>query len=167
MFIIDFFPYWLIHSIVLAGIVGVLASFFFGFIPFIKRYTLPIQVISTVLLVAGVWLEGGISNNNRWEQKVAKLELQLSKKETKAAEVTVQTVTKYVDRVKVIKEKGEKEYVKVPEYIVQYDSTCQLPDAFLMLYDDSNKADFPKTSRNSDEDSRKSKEASRSQDELY
>ena len=51
----------------------------------------------------------------------------------RAAKVSAQVVTKYVDRVKVIREKvpGETQYIEV----IKRDSTCAAPPAFRLLHD--------------------------------
>ena len=67
MWFIDWLPFWIFHLIVLVGIAGVLASQFFSFVPFISVYATPIRVLSIVILVFGVYMEGGISNQEKWE----------------------------------------------------------------------------------------------------
>ena len=71
MWILDWLPFWIFHLVVVLGIAGIIASIVFKFVPFISQYTLPIQVISIIVLVFGVYMEGGISNQEKWEAKVA------------------------------------------------------------------------------------------------
>ena len=87
MWLLNLLPDWIFHLIVLAGVLGLLGSFFFGFIPFVSKYTLPIKVGSIVLLVIGIWFEGGISNNNAWLEKVHALEKKVAEAEIGRAHV--------------------------------------------------------------------------------
>lgn len=64
-----------------------------------------------------------------WEKKQADLEAAANK-------VTVQVVTEYVDRVKVVKEKGDIVVKEVPVYITnQADQQCRLTTGFATLHD--------------------------------
>ena len=46
-------------------------------------------------------MEGGISNQERWEAKVADAKLEMAKKDTASAEATTKVVTKYVTKVEI------------------------------------------------------------------
>lgn len=144
MWLLNFIPDALIHILVIAGVLGIVASFVFGFIPFINTYKLPTQVISIIALCLGVYLEGGIANNDIWKAKVAAAELKASQLETKSAESTVQTINKYIDRVKIVKEKGDVIVKEVPKYIsVKSDAECIIPKSFVLLHDSAAKNEVP------------------------
>ena len=78
MWMLDFLPFWIFHLIVLIGIGGILASVVLKFIPFISKYNLPLQVGSIILLSFGVYMEGGISNQEKWEARVKELEAKVA-----------------------------------------------------------------------------------------
>jgi len=96
MWMLDFLPFWIFHLIVLVGIGGILASGVIKFIPFISTYKLPIQVASVILLVFGVYMEGGVSNQEKWEARVAEVKLEMAKKDAASSDATVKVVTKYI-----------------------------------------------------------------------
>ena len=160
MFLLSILPAFLIHSLLMIGLAGVIVTTFFSIIPFIGAYLKQIQILAIILLVASVWLEGGLAEKKDFEAKTAKVEIKTAKKETVAAETTTQIVIKYVDRIKTIKEKGDTIYVKVPEVITKYDTNCQLPNAFTFLYDNSNKAEVSDTSGTANETARSSSKTS-------
>ena len=93
MWILNILPDWIFHLIVIIGLLGLLGSFFFGFIPFFGRYTLPIKIVSIVLLIIGVWFEGGISNNNAWLEKVHALEKKVAEAEVKSVQANTALTT--------------------------------------------------------------------------
>jgi hypothetical protein len=67
MWLLDFLPFWVFHLIVLVGIGGILASKVLTFIPLMNIYKAPIQIAGAVLLIIGLYMEGGISNQEKWE----------------------------------------------------------------------------------------------------
>ena len=142
MWMLAFFPdvflAWIINTILIVGIVGFVASFFFGFvvrwIPTIAPYHLLIQVISIVLLVGGVYFKGGYSVEMAWRERVAELEAKIAISEQKSKEVNEKIVTVYKDRVKVVKETQVVVQEKIKIVEVKIDSQCTItPDTIDIL----------------------------------
>ena len=151
MWILDWLPFWVFHLLVVAGFVGLAASLVLKFIPFISTYRLPIQVASIVILVFGVYMEGGIATQEKWEAKVAEVKLEMVKKETASAEATVQVVTKYINKVQIVKEKGNEIIKQVPVYITKdADTKCDVPTGFVMLHDSASRNEVPDPTRKVD-----------------
>jgi hypothetical protein len=137
-FIPDAFLAWIINTILITGIIGFAASFFFGYVvrwlPAIAPYHLLIQVVSIVLLVAGVYFKGGYSVEMDWRAKVAELESKVAISEQKSKEANTQIQTVYVDRVKVVKEKQIVIQEKLKTVEVKIDSNCKVvPEAIDIL----------------------------------
>ena len=88
MWILDWMPAWVFHLTVLVGLGGILASWVLAFVPFITMYRLPIQVVSVIVLVFGVYAEGGLSNQQKWELRVVQAEKKVLISEAKAEELT-------------------------------------------------------------------------------
>jgi len=151
MWILDWLPFWIFHLVVVLGIAGIIASIVFKFVPFISQYTLPIQVVSIIVLVFGVYMEGGISNQEKWEAKVAEAKLEMAKKETASAEVTTKVITKYVTKIEVVKEKGNEIIKQVPVYITKdADAKCDVPNGFVVLHDSASRNEVPDPTRKVD-----------------
>jgi hypothetical protein len=148
MWLIEFLPFWVFHLIVLVGIGGIIVSEVLKFIPFVTIYRLPIQVASIIALVFGVYMEGGISNQEKWEAKVAEAKLEMAQKETASAEATTKVVTKYVTKIQIVKEKGDVIIKEVPKYITkESDAKCPIPNAFVVLHDSASKNEVPDATR--------------------
>ncbi len=109
MWIINFLPEFMTHLIWITGLLGVLAGFLLGFIPFINKYKLPIQIISIIVLMFGIYLEGSLANEKKWLLKVKELEAKVAKSETQSAEKNIEIQEKVVEKTKIIREKGEKQ----------------------------------------------------------
>ena len=129
-FIPDAFLAWIINTILITGIIGFAASFFFGYVvrwlPAIAPYHLLIQVVSIVLLVAGVYFKGGYSVEMAWRERVAELEAKVAISEQKSKEVNEKIVTVYKDRVKVVKETQIVVQEKIKTVEVKIDSQCKI-----------------------------------------
>jgi uncharacterized membrane protein (DUF106 family) len=133
MWILSILSETAIHTIFGIGVLGVIAGFVLGFIPFIRTYKLAIQICSILLLVFGVYLEGGLADYKEWELKVKEMEAKVAKAEAEAANKNVEIQEKIVEKTKVIKEKGrdiikyvDKEVVKKEE-VVKYIENCPIP----------------------------------------
>jgi hypothetical protein len=129
-FIPDALLAWAINTVLIAGIVGFAASFFFGYVvrwlPAIAPYHLLIQVVSIVLLVAGVYFKGGYSVEMAWRERVAELEAKVAISEQKSKEVNEKIVTVYKDRVKIVKETQVVVQEKIKTVEVKIDSQCKI-----------------------------------------
>ena len=131
MWMLSFLPDFIFHLITIAGVLGIVASFFFGFIPFVSQYKLPIQVGSIIALVIGIYFEGGIANEARWQAKVHEMEVKVAESQAKSAAENTKLVEKIVYKDKIIKERGDDIIKYVEKEIVKYDSQCVIPKEFV------------------------------------
>jgi uncharacterized coiled-coil protein SlyX len=134
MWILSWLPEIVFHIITLIGFLGLIASFILGFIPFINQYKLPLQVLSILLLVFGVWFEGGMSNEASWQSRVKELEVKIAESEKKSAETNTQIETVYVDRVQVVKEVQYVTQKTIKANASKFDKTCKIdPEVITIL----------------------------------
>lgn len=153
MWIINFLPEWIIHTVFSIGVLGTIAGFVLGFIPLIKTYKLPVQIISILLLVLGVYLEGGLADNKEWQLKVAEMEAKLAQAESKSSDKNVEIQEKIVEKTKIVKEKGRdiikyvdrwntKEVIKEVEgperirreEVIKYIENCPVPKEMIDIH---------------------------------
>ena len=149
IWMLSFIPDWVWTLVLISGIVGTLATWVLKFIPFVSTYRLPIQVASIIALVAGVYFQGVIANEAKWQDKIADLQKQIVEAEVKSKETNVVIQEKIVTKTKVIKEKGQdivnyidREVVKKEE-IIKYIEQCPVPKEIIDLHNqavDLNKA---------------------------
>ena len=130
MWIISFFPNWVFHLLLTAGILGTVAGFVLGMVPLIQKYIFPIRIISILLLSFSLYIEGGLTNEESWQLKVKEVEAKLALQEVKSQAETVKIVEKVVTKTAYIKTKGQdiikyldKEVVKDNE-VIRYVETC-------------------------------------------
>ena len=151
MFILSILPEAAIHIIFGLGILGTIAGFVLGFIPFVKTYQFAIQICSIVVLVFGVYLEGGLADYKEWELKVKEMEAKMAQAEAQSANTNVEIQEKVVEKTKVIREKGKdiikyvdrwntKEVIKEGperirrEEVIKYIENCPVPKEIIDLH---------------------------------
>lgn len=129
MWILEYIPAGILHWLMIAGGIGLIASFLLNFVPRIAAYRTLIQVVSVLLLCFGLWIEGGLAEKAKWEVKVADAEKRVKEAEAKSGQVNVQVVEKIVYRDKIIREKGDTITQYVDREVTKYDSTCPIPES--------------------------------------
>lgn len=130
---------WVINILLFVGLAGTIAGFFIKFIPFVNQYRLPVQIVSVVLLVAGVYFKGGYATEIAWREKVKAAEDRAAIAEKKAEETNVKIETKIVERVKKVKEVQyviQEKIVKEKELI---DKDCRVPQVAVDIHNDAAK----------------------------
>ena len=140
MWIFEWLPDAVTHTIFLVGAIGVFAGFVLTFIPFVKQYKLAIQIASIFIFALGVYLEGGLADNKEWTAKVKELEAKIAVAEEKSKTANVIVEEKIVTKTQVVKEKGknivqyiDREVVKNNE-IIKYVENCPVPKELVNLH---------------------------------
>ena len=133
--------------IILAGLIGFGISMF----PIPKREI--VQIISGIILIASAYNLGIDQERSEWELKVAQMNEEIATLEAQSNKVTTQVVTKYVDRVKIVKENSDAIVNQVPVFIDQTaDDRCIVPTGFVVLHDAAAKNEVPDSTRDSNAD---------------
>lgn len=137
MWLMSFLPNWIFHAILLAGVLGLIASLILKFIPFFNTYKLPVQVGSIILLVVGVWFEGAISNQESWEAKVAEVQARVAVAEVKSAEANTKIVTKIVKQLELVRTRGDDiiryvdREVATDKEVIKFVENCPIPQVII------------------------------------
>jgi hypothetical protein len=102
---------WIVHAVLIAGIVGTFLSFFLlhrivRWLPALAPWHLLLQLISIALLVGGVYFKGGYDTEASWRAKVAEAEAQVALVEEQSKELNT----------KLEAERKKKQQVKVEYY---------------------------------------------------
>lgn len=153
MWILTILPEWVTHAIFAIGVLGTIAGFVLGFVPFVRAYKFAIQVISLLILTLGVYLEGGLADSKEWELRVKEMEAKVAKAEAQSANKNVEIQEKIVEKTKVIREKGRdiikyvdkwntKEIIKEVEgperirreEVIKYIENCPVPKEFIDIH---------------------------------
>ena len=137
-FIPDAFLAWVVNTILIAGAVGFVASFFFGFVlrylPSLAPYRMIIQIVSIVLLVAGVYFKGGYGVEMSWRERVRELEEKIKIAEAKSVQANEDLEKVRKEKVKVIRDTKVVVQEKIVKVAEKLDSECKVdPQAVKIL----------------------------------
>ena len=146
MWLLHFFPDWLIqfivHTILVLGIVGCLITFQFANKILMKWPPLAVyykmaQIASVILLVSGIYFEGGYSAEMQWRERVREMEAKVAEAEQQAQDANRALSKKSKEKVKVIE--GKQVIVKqyIDREVTKYDKTCVIPKEFVKAHNDS------------------------------
>ena len=136
-FLPDSFLIWVINGICIAGLVSTILGFFCGWIPFVGRWKLPLQLLGIALLVAGVYFKGGYSTEMEWRERVAEVEAKVKVAEAKAAKANVVVQEKIVTKIVKIKEKAEATKENIRRNREKINAECKLSDEAIAAYNAS------------------------------
>jgi hypothetical protein len=126
--------------------------------PPLASYYRVIQVVSLIILCAGIYFKGGYSVEKMWRDRVAELEEKVKIAEEQASKKNVEIQEKVVERTKIVKEKGAEivkyvdrwntkevikevegpERVRVEE-VVKYIESCPVPKELIDLHNEAAK----------------------------
>lgn len=138
----------LIFMIMFIGAAGYILGSFGNLFLGIKPYSSLIKTLSTILMIAGVYFYGGYGVEMEWRQKARELQAEIDRKDAVSAEVTEKIVTKYVDKVKIVKEKGNVIVKEIPKYITkESDANCVIPNSFIVLHNSASRNEIPDSAR--------------------
>lgn len=134
MWILNHLPESIIHLILVLGLLGTMASFVLGILPFIKKYQLPLQIISTLVLAFGVYLEGGLALKNKYEIEIQKMKTQMAEKAAEAAKINSDIIQKYADQ----QAQNDKSSNSISRYIeketIKIDSSCKIAPEVIIAH---------------------------------
>jgi uncharacterized membrane protein YeaQ/YmgE (transglycosylase-associated protein family) len=135
-FVPDSLLIWIVNTILIIGAVGSFLSFFvlhklLNKIPALAPYYLLIQVVSAVLLIAGIYFKGGYDVEASWrdkirvaqekaalaEQQAAELNTKLNSEIKKKQRVVTENTIVYRDRIREVEKIIDKECKVAPEAI--------------------------------------------------
>lgn len=94
------------------------------------------QVLLALALIGLGWMQGSHHVQRQWDAASAKQLMQASGVRRQQAEAAVQVVTRYVDRVNVVRQAGVAITNEVPVYVSpEADAACVLSRGFVRLHD--------------------------------
>jgi uncharacterized membrane protein len=140
MWILQWLPNWIFYAVLIAGVFGVAASYFIrflSFIPFLYIYKTPIQLVSIAAIVIGTFMAGAIHDNEQWEARVREMEEKVAAAEAQSKEENIKIVEKVVNKVQIVKTRGQDIVKYVDREIVKYDTkfapggVCEIPKEFV------------------------------------
>jgi hypothetical protein len=139
MWVLSFLPdawiAWCVHAFFTLGITGLIVGSFASALPLIGQYGRIIKIVSVVLLAGSIYFEGGLNVEREWRARVAEMEEKVKLAEEKSREVNTVIKTKYIEKIKIVKETTNANIQYVEKVVTKYDNLCTLSNAAIVLHD--------------------------------
>ena len=140
LWMINLLPDWVFHMLLIAGTLGVIASYILKKIPFVNTYNAPLRIISITVIILTVWIEGGRDVQHAWEAKVAEMESKVAAAEVKSQEINVVVKEKIVKKLELVRTRGDdiikyvdREVVTDKE-VIKFIESCPIPDKVIKAH---------------------------------
>lgn len=143
-FIPDWILQWAIHGLVILGLVLTFIGSLVRFIPIIQPYALVGRQLGIVLLVIGVFFEGGYATEMSYRARIAEMQSKIKEAEVKSAKANEKLAAEVSKNKELIKEKVNKNAKDIEAKREAINAECKLSDDAWVLY---NRAIEPKVSR--------------------
>ncbi len=97
-------------------------------------YRTIVRLALVALLLFGVYMVGGISNEQVWRERVAEMEAKVAKAEKESVEQSAKITQKVIVKQQLIRERGADIVTYVDREVVKYDTTCVIPKEFVIAH---------------------------------
>jgi len=134
MWILKFLPDFVFHLIFIVGLLGLGASFVLKFIPFFVQYRVVIQVAASIMIAIGLYMEGAISDNNAWVDRVHQMEKKVAEAEAKSADANTKLVTEMAKNREKIAANQQAVKQAIQQNIQAINRQCKLTDISVEMY---------------------------------
>jgi hypothetical protein len=145
-FIPDWILQWAIHGLVILGLLLTFVGSLVRFIPIIQPYALVGRQLGIVLLVIGVFFEGGYATEMSYRARIAEMQAKIKEAEVKSVKANEKLAAEVSKNKELIKEKVNKNAKAIEAKREAINAECKLSDDAWVLY---NRAIEPKVSRSS------------------
>ena len=143
-FIPDWILQWAIHGLVIFGLVLTFIGSLVKFIPVIQPYALVGRQLGIVLLVIGVFFEGGYATEMSYRARIAEMQAKIKEAEIQSAKANEKLAAEVSKNKELIKEKVNRNAKDIEAKREAINAECKLSDDAWVLY---NRAVEPKVSR--------------------
>ena len=134
MWILKWLPDFVFHLIFFAGLLGLGASFVLKFVPFVTQYRVPIQVAASIMIAIGLYMEGAISDNTAWVDRVHEMEKKVAQAEAKSADANIKLVTELAKNREKIAANQQAVKQAIQQNIQAINRQCKLTDISVEMY---------------------------------
>jgi hypothetical protein len=120
-------------------------------VPGLSTYKVPAQVVAILLLVVGVYFEGAISNQDKWEKKVAIAQAEVLRLQIESGDLNLK-LSESIAAYDSLRKENKNVIAKIiRETVAKYDSRCMLSNSFIGVHNSASQQTVPKSSGLDDE----------------
>lgn len=130
-------PDWLItilvNGLIIAGVVGISASWIARWVPYFNLYRGPIQVIGVICLVLGVYFKGGADVERSWRERVRELEAKVAQAEKQSQDANKKLAEQLQTNKKLTQEVRNANQASIRANAEKINAECRVPDVAIEL----------------------------------
>lgn len=116
-YILSFLPDWFWTLVLIAGVIGILVSWVLKFVPFVNTYKLPLQVASVLFLLIGVYFQGVINNEKKYEAEHKRLQEEIKKINEESKKLNEDLIKTQAERDVAISQRGKTIIERIEKYV--------------------------------------------------
>lgn len=140
-FIPDTWVQFFIHAITLLGLVLYFASGFIytltnRWLPTVPQAALVIKVTGGIMLLAGIYFQGGHNEEMSWRLKVAEMQTKVAKAEAQSNEVTIKLIEAQSQKEDLLRQLNTKISIRIQQNKNAINQTCRLDPTVVQLYNE-------------------------------
>lgn len=125
------------YAILGTGITFYILSKLISWIPFIKSYKIPLELIGVILYGVGAFYAGGYGVERMWRERVAEVEAKVKELENKQAEVVKVIETKVITKVKTVEVVKEVIKKEIEYREKEINANCEVSPAAIEMFNKS------------------------------
>jgi len=138
-FFSDGFIEFIVHAVLLTGIVGCFLTFvllnrLLLLVPMLAPYYQALRAISVLFLVGGIYLEGGYATEQAWRERVREMEARVAAAQAESQAANEKLATNGKEKIRIIREKGTVVKQYIDREVTKYDNTCVIPPAVVKAH---------------------------------
>jgi Zn-dependent protease len=139
LWLLNFFPVWVFHGILAAGVVALIVGAIANKIPPIMQYGLVLKLVGIVMIIAGLQFEGALSLKKDYDLQEAALKEQLLIAQAKGETIVTKVVEQIVYRDRTIVKQGADVVTYIDKWHEAIDKTCTLSKEAVKALNDAAK----------------------------
>ena len=142
-FLWSLIPDWLItvlvNGLIIAGLVGISASWIARWVPYFNLYRGPIQLIGIICLVLGVYFKGGADVERAWRERVKELEARVAQAEKQSVEANKKLSDQLAQNKRLTQEVKNANTAAIRANAEKINSECRVSDVAISLHNSASK----------------------------
>ena len=144
-FVPDAWLHWFVHGVVLLGIVLSVVGTIGKSISFIAEYGFIVKALGSILLLVGIFFEGGYGVEMMYRNKIADMQAKIKVAEQQSKSVNEQIKTKVIEKVKIIKEQENVKMREIEKNRNSINADCKLSDDAWVWYNRASQNDLARS----------------------
>jgi len=128
---------WFINILLIIGATGWAAAWIGRWIPFYGRYTQVLKPVGIVLVILGIYMKGGYSNEMAWRAKVEALEAKIKVSEQQSKDANAKLSTAVKEKNKAIQDNKYIVLGHIKQNAAKIDAECRLDSEAVKILNES------------------------------